>query len=184
MNATRLTSNLHATEPSAWVVRWCHLLKAKAQVLDVACGYGRHARYLAGRGHCVTAIDRDPAAISSLAGSAGIAAVELDLEQDAWPFVGRRFDAVVVVHYLHRPLKPALLDALAADGVLIYETFMHGNEVYGRPSNPDFLLAPDELLDWVRPRLNVVAFEQGRIDVGRSAVVQRLCAVGKTYGPA
>src|SRR5439155_25195425 len=129
--------------PSAWVVRWRHLLRPGMNVLDLACGHGRHARYLAGCGCRVTAVDRDPDALASLAGNPAVEVMALDLEGGWWPFAGRQFDAIVVVRYLHRPLLPALLDSLASDGLLIYETFMRGNEVYGRPSNPDFLLAPD-----------------------------------------
>ena len=136
------------------------------------------ARYLAGCGCRVTAVDRDPDALASLAGNPAVEVMVLDLEGGWWPFAGRQFDAIVVVRYLHRPLLPALLDSLASDGLLIYETFMRGNEVYGRPSNPDFLLAPDELLDWARPRLRILAFEQGRSDGERPAVVQRICALG------
>jgi len=164
--------------PSAWVVRWRHLLRPGMNVLDLACGHGRHARYLAGCGCRVTAVDRDPDALASLAGNPAVEVMALDLEGGWWPFAGRQFDAIVVVRYLHRPLLPALLDSLASDGLLIYETFMRGNEVYGRPSNPDFLLAPDELLDWARPRLRTLAFEQGRSDGERPAVVQRICALG------
>jgi hypothetical protein len=106
----------------------------------------------------------------------------LDLESGSWPLAGERHDAIVVVNYLHRPSFHAMLDSLAPDGVLIYETFAAGNEAYGRPSNPDFLLAAGELLERVRGRLVVVAFEEGVVarDGGR-AVVQRLAAVGPRY---
>ena len=148
-------------------------------MLDLACGYGRHARYFAARGANVLAVDRDAAALATLDGQARIATRALDLEAGGWPLPGERFDAIVVVNYLHRPLFPSLLAALAEDGVLIYETFARGNEAYGRPSNPDFLLEPGELLQLAARGLTVVAFEQGVVskpDPG--AVVQRLAAVG------
>jgi SAM-dependent methyltransferase len=128
----------------------------------------------------VLAVDRDPAALEALRGVANVTARAADLEGGPWPFVNERFDAVVVANYLHRPLWPALLDAVAHDGVLLYETFAAGNEAYGRPRNPAFLLERDELADQVRGRLTVVAFEQGRVDPGgRLAVVQRIAAVGR-----
>lgn len=168
-----------ALPPSAWVTRFASLVPRGARVLDVACGRGRHARLFAARGCRVLAIDRDTAALAALAGIAGVETQVLDLERGAWPLPGERFDAIVVVNYLHRPLFVHLFAALAPDGVLLYETFARGNEAYGRPSNPDFLLARDELLHRVDGELIVVAFEQGRAAApGHDAVVERLAAVG------
>jgi SAM-dependent methyltransferase len=165
--------------PSEWIARFAALVPPGARVLDVACGEGRHARLLATRGARVLAVDRDAAALAALANIAAIETRALDLESGEWPLGGERFDAIVVANYLHRPLFPDLLAALAPDGVLLYETFARGNEAFGRPANPAFLLEPDELLALVRPRLCVVAFEQGRIRrPGSDAVVQRLAAVG------
>lgn len=171
----------HALAPSAWVARFAHLVPMGSRVLDVAAGEGRHARFLAAsRGAHVVAVDRDAGALASLDGVARIATHVADLEGTAWPFAHERFDAIVVVNYLHRALFPCLLDALAPDGTLIYETFASGNGEFGRPSNPAFLLREDELLEFARGRLTVVAFEQGRIsDDERVAVVQRLAAVGR-----
>lgn len=163
--------------PSAWVVRWAERLPAGGRVLDVASGNGRHARFLAGRGHPVEAVDRDPAALSSLTGVPGVSTRCADLETGLWPYGGEQFAGVVVVNYLHRPLFPRLLAALAPAGVLIYETFAAGNERYGRPSNPAFLLKPGELLDVVRGTLRVVAFEDLFVSEPRPAMVQRLCAI-------
>ena len=146
-------------------------------MLDVACGSGRHARYLAARGHPVAAVDRDASALALLANVAGVAPREADLENDPWPYDGTYFAAVVVTHYLHRPLLPRLVDALAAGGVLIYETFAAGNERFGRPSNPAFLLRPGELLDTVHGRLRVIAYEEVVVGVPRPAALQRICAV-------
>jgi SAM-dependent methyltransferase len=146
-------------------------------VLDLACGSGRHARYFAGRGHPVEAVDRDPARVDPLAAESGITARCADLENGPWPYPGQQFAGIVVVHYLHRPLFPQLLSALAPEGVLIYETFAAGNERYGRPSNPAFLLRPGELLEVVRGRLRVIGYEDLHVSEPRPAVVQRLCAV-------
>jgi SAM-dependent methyltransferase len=152
-------------------VRWAPLVE-RGPVLDVACGGGRHARFFAQRGLEVVAVDRDAQAFSG-----SIRFVKADLEDGSpWPFAGQRFAAVVVTNYLHRPLFPRLVEALEAEGVLIYETFMAGNERYGRPSNPDFLLRPGELLD-AFGALTIVAFEQGMVERPKKAVVQRLCAV-------
>ena len=165
--------------PSEWVRRWAHLVRPGGRVLDVACGSGRHARFLAGLGLRVLGVDRDPTPVD------GVPGVELqvaDLEDGSWPLEGERFDGVVVTNYLHRPLFPRLVEALAPGGVLIYETFALGNERYGRPSSPDFLLQPNELLERTRA-LRPVAFEQGRIAQPKAAVVQRLCAVREGEWP-
>lgn len=165
--------------PSPWVVRFAHLVADHGRVLDLACGYGRHARWFAARGCNVLAVDRDAEALAALSGIAGVETCRADLEAGTWPLGSVRFDAIVVTRYLHRPLFPHLLAALTDDGTLLYETFAQGNEAYGRPSNPDFLLKPDELLSLVGNRLRVVAFEQGLItSEGVHAVVQRLAAVG------
>jgi SAM-dependent methyltransferase len=162
--------------------RFAHLVPARARVLDLACGYGRHARLFAARGARVVAVDRDPAALETLAGLDGIDALLADLESGPWPFADVRFDAIVVSHYLHRPLLPLLRASLAADGVLLYETFALGNEAHGRPANPAFLLQPDELLEFAAAPpgpLLVVAFEQGLTHLrDRLAVMQRIAAVG------
>jgi len=146
-------------------------------VLDLAAGNGRHARYFAGRGHPVEAVDRDAGALASLAGIAGIHARCADLENGPWPYPDERFAGIVVANYLHRPLFPALLAGLAAGGVLVYETFAVGNERYGRPSNPDFLLRPGELLEVCRGRLRVVGYENVTVTHPKPAIVQRVCAI-------
>lgn len=164
------------TEPSQWVVRWAERVPAGGRVLDVACGRGRHARFFAARGHAVDAVDRDPAVLSWLAGVANVTARCADIESGSWPYEGQRFQGIVVANYLWRPLFPRLLAALAAEAVLIYETFAAGNERYGRPSNPDFLLRPGELLEAVRGRLRVIAYEELVVSDPRPAMVQRICA--------
>jgi SAM-dependent methyltransferase len=174
-----------ATAPSPWVVSWSHLVAPGGAVLDVAAGGGRHARWFAARGHPVTAIDRDQASLAALAGTDGVETVAADLEDGSpWPLPDEaRFAAVIVTNYLHRPLLPRLLDVLAPGGVLIYETFAQGNETVGKPSNPAFLLAPGELLEAVRGRLRVVAFQDGFLAAPRAAFVQRICAVRESLTP-
>jgi SAM-dependent methyltransferase len=173
-------SHEHALAPSPWIDRFASLVPPGARVLDLAAGGGRHARLFASRGASVLAVDRDAAALQLLAGTAGIETRVVDLEGGPWPLAGEAFDAIVVANYLHRPLFPRLRAALAADGVLLYETFAMGNEAYGRPANPDFLLCRDELLSLASlpPAMTVVAFEQGFVGGTRPAVVQRLAAVG------
>src|SRR5712691_9799850 len=162
--------------PSPWVCRWAGLIRPGGRVLDVACGQGRHLRYLRSRGFSVVGVDRDEAALGALQGTEGIEIHIADIEAGPWPFAPCGFDGVVVTNYLWRPLFPNLVEALRPGGALIYETFALGNERYGRPSNPAFLLRPNELLHSVEP-LAVVAFEQGLITAPKPAVVQRMCAV-------
>ena len=173
-----LDMTAHMSEKtSLWVERFLPLITAGGSVLDLACGQGRHSLLLAQRGYKVAAVDRDAEALAGISVKApGIATRIADLEGGPWPYHGSSFDGIVVTNYLFRPLLPVLLDALKAGGVLIYETFMVGNERFGKPSNPDFLLRQDELLDVVRGRLTVVAFEQGEVNTPRPAAVQRLCA--------
>jgi len=176
---------MHTTlEPSPWVRRFAPLVTAGGAVLDIACGGGRHLRLFAAAGHPVTGIDRDLSGLadlasSDLAGMPGIELIQADLEDGRpWPLPSaRRFAAVIVTNYLYRPLLSALPDLLEPGGVLIYETFARCNERFGRPSSPAFLLDLGELLETVRNRLQVVAFEHGEIDMPKKAVVQRLCAV-------
>ena len=169
---------MHGTEaPSAWVERFAHLVPAGARVLDLACGLGRHARFFAARGCQVDAVDRDPNCGQALAGVLRVRFLAADLEERRWPYDGRLFDAIIVTNYLHRPLFPRLLSALARGGVLLYETFAAGNERYGKPSNPDFLLLDRELLERCAPLLHVLAFEDGACSTPRLARVQRLAAI-------
>jgi SAM-dependent methyltransferase len=156
-------------------VRWASLV-ARGPVLDVACGAGRHARFFAEKKLAVVAVDREGQSIP------GVKFLKADLENgNPWPFAGQRFGAIVVTNYLHRPLFPRLRDCLDDEGVLIYETFMAGNERYGKPSNPGFLLRPGELLE-AFAGLGVVAFEQGTVAGARPAVVQRICVIRGAAG--
>jgi len=168
--------------PSSWVRRFAASVPA-GEVLDLACGSGRHARLFAQLGHPVLAVDRDPQALAAAAGP-GIATLQTDLEEAGarWPFAAGRFAGIVVTNYLHRPLLADLVKSLAPNGVLIYETFALGNEIYGKPSNPAFLLRPAELLEMAaQSGLQVLAFEDGVIAEPKPARVQRLCAAGPAF---
>ncbi len=171
--------HLSITEPSPWVRRFGALVPKGGTVLDLACGRGRHARHFLTLGYAVVAVDRDVGPVADLAGAPRAEVIQADLEGgDAWPFAGRTFAGVVVANYLHRPLFPLLLDAVDAGGVFIYETFARGNERFTRPRNPDHLLCSGELLDLVRGRLQVIAYEHGIAQRGSlPGVIQRLCAV-------
>jgi SAM-dependent methyltransferase len=162
---------------SPWVLRFADRVRAGGRVLDLACGAGRHTRFFLERGCLVVAIDRDVSALADLRGHPHLELVEIDLERrGAHPLAGRQFDAVVVVNYLHRPLLADLVGAVAPGGLLLYETFAAGNERFGRPRNPDFLLEPGELLEAVRGRLRVLAYEDLEVGEPRPAAVQRIAA--------
>lgn len=162
-------------DPSDWIVRFAHLVDPVGSVLDVASGPGRHARWFEARGHPVTALDRDADALATC-GATETIRCDLETNPIVWPVAGRRFAAVVVTRYLHRPLFPFLLDALDEGGVLLYETFAFGNARFGKPANPDFLLAPGELLARCAG-LSVVAFEDGIVERPSPASIQRICAL-------
>lgn len=170
---------MHGTEsPSSWVARWGHLVPTDGAVLDVACGFGRHLRHFRERGHPVTGVDRSEDAIAAVRplGEAVVA----DIENGPWPFAGREFAGVVVTNYLWRALLPTLIASVAPGGVLLYETFAAGNETVGKPSRPDFLLQPGELLAACR-ELRVVAYEDGFL-VAPDRFVQRIAAVRPVPG--
>jgi SAM-dependent methyltransferase len=152
-------------------VQWAGLVAPQAAVLDLAAGRGRHAIFFAERGQKVTAVDRD---VSGLPDHRDIERLEADLEDGSpWPLPDRRFGGVVVTNYLHRPLMPQLLDTVAPGGVLLYQTFMEGNERFGAPSNPDHLLKDGELLEVVRGKFSVIAYEARLISEPAMAMVQR-----------
>ena len=162
---------------SSWVARFAAALPA-GPVLDVACGSGRHLRHFRALGHPVVGVDRDLGGVADLAGADGVDLVPADLEAGApWPLGDRRFAGVVVTNYLWRPLFPALVAAVGPGGWLLYQTFAQGQERLGRPRNPDYLLAPGELLGAVRDQLTVVAYEHGRVETPAPAVIQRIAAV-------
>lgn len=178
-------------QASAWVQRFAPLV-GPGEVLDLACGHGRHALLFATRGNRVLAVDRDAGLLAQLAADnqPNLHTLQLDLETQmapgpSWPFAARRFAAVVVTNYLHRRLLALIADSLHPGGVLIYETFAQGNERFGKPSNPDFLLAPGELLTLAASTavpLRVVAYEEGVRELPAPAMVQRICAVRAAAG--
>ncbi|MFZ6644548.1 class I SAM-dependent methyltransferase [Undibacterium sp. TJN25] len=176
---------------SAWVRRFAGLIPAGGRVLDLACGAGRHSRLLHAAGLDVLAVDRDTDSLAALAAQ-GIATLHLDLESGPqgfdWPFEAQSLAAVVVTNYLHRPLFPSMLNSLQAGGVLIYETFAVGNAAFGRPANPDFLLADAELLRQMQSNpgvgMHIVSYEQGYAAHPKPAMVQRICARRAASGSA
>ncbi|MFC5513833.1 class I SAM-dependent methyltransferase [Massilia jejuensis] len=171
-------------DASPWVRRFGAAVPP-GEVLDLACGGGRHARLFAGLGHPVLAVDRDPQALALAAGP-GIATMRIDLEVEGarWPFGAARFAGIVVTNYLHRPVLDDIVNSLAPDGVLIYETFALGNEAFGKPANPAFLLHPGELLELAaRGGLTVLAYEDGVLALPKPARVQRICAAGPGFLP-
>lgn len=165
---------MHAdTPPSPWIQRWTHLLRPDTTVLDVACGRGRHLRWLQAHGLRATGVDRDAQALAGLQGAGELLCA--DIENGPWPLPGRQFGAVVVTNYLWRPLWPTLVDSVAPGGMLLYETFAQGNEAFGKPARPDFLLAPGELLQ-VCAGWHIVAYEDGLLRAPDRRV-QRIAAL-------
>ena len=181
VNAAKPPAHSHnEKEASSWVKRWSHLVKPGGRVLDVACGHGRHALWFHQLKHPVVVVDRSQDAVDGIAIAASACKkIVADIENRPWPLAGQQFDAVVVTNYLWRPLFPALLASLAPGGVLMYETFAIGNETLGKPSNPQFLLRPGELLE-VCQNLRIVGFEDGFLSLTNNAAarfVQRIAAV-------
>jgi SAM-dependent methyltransferase len=173
---------MHGTEaPSPWIARWSHLLAPGCTALDVACGAGRHMQWLAGRGHPVLGVDRS--AESLVLARAFGQTLQADIENGPWPLTGRTFGVVVVTNYLWRALWPQITGSVAPGGVLLYETFAQGNETVGKPSRPDFLLRPGELLEvCTEAGLRVVAYEDGFLSAPER-FVQRIAAVRPAAGP-
>lgn len=172
------SSDCRLGAPSPWIERWTALIGKQGPVLDLACGSGRHLRHFLSAGHKVVGIDRDVSGLDDLRQAGTVEIVQADLEDGSpWPLPGRKFAGIVVANYLHRPLFPVLLDALAPGGALLYETFAVGNEKYGKPSNPAFLLRDGELLEIARGKLRVIAYEAVEEQTPRRAVIQRIAAV-------
>jgi SAM-dependent methyltransferase len=170
------------TAPASWLVEHADLIPRSGDALDVACGSGRHALWLAERGLRTLAVDRNADAVRSLNDEAARRRLPLraevrDIEDGAIPFTPSSHDVIVVVHYLHRPLFQSLIDALRPGGVLVYETFTTAQAARGKPTNPDYLLKPGELPELVRP-LEILASREGDYD-GRmvASVIARRASV-------
>ena len=171
---SNMSKNIPKTQASLWVQRFEPLIPPGGLVLDLACGGGRNAMYLASLGHRVLALDRD---ISNLPNNKNITGIQEDLEDGSpWPLKGRQFNGIVVCNYLFRPLFPTLISSLADDSVLIYETFASGNEQLGNPRREEFLLRPGELLEAFGKSLEVVAYEYGTVETPKPAVIERIVA--------
>ena len=161
--------------PSPWVLRFANLITNGGPVLDLACGSGRHTRYFLAKGHLVTAVDRDLSKINDIDNDL-LTKIEADLENvTGWIPPQNFFGAVVVTNYLYRPILTHLIKSLTRRGILLYETFSKGNEKYGRPISPEYLLEPGELLEAVRGHLKVIAYEDVTINQPKLACVQRIC---------
>jgi SAM-dependent methyltransferase len=170
--------------PSAWVRRFAPLIRRGGRVLDLAAGAGRHTRLLLDMGFRVTAVDLDIEGLRPLAGArCEIRAIDLETgtPEGAFTPLGGGYDGIIVTNYLYRPLFASIAAALAPDGVLIYETFAVGNERFGRPRNPDFVLRPGELLA-VFAALTIIASEQGEVALPRPSVIQRIAALAGPLG--
>lgn len=173
-----MTSHATMREPSPWIVRWAELAPPGGKVLDVACGGGRHGRLFLAGGHDVTFLDRDLDGVADLRDDPAATLVEADLEDGSpWPLPRRRFGCVVVTNYLWRPILPKIIASVGVGGCLLYETFGMGNEAHGKPSNPDYLLEPDELLRAVKGTLSVRAYGHGLDNHPAPAVRQHIAAV-------
>ena len=164
--------------PSPWVVRHAPSIRAGGKVLDLACGSGRHACFLAGLGYSVLAVDRDAEALAAMPATPAVITRQLDLEGEDWPLAGQMFDGIVVTNYLWRPRLPDVLALLAPGGVLIYETFMLGNAAYGKPSNPAFLLQTGELRQIaVAVGLREIDYTEGYVASPKPAMRQAICVL-------
>ncbi|MFN4309426.1 MAG: class I SAM-dependent methyltransferase [Ferrovibrio sp.] len=164
--------------PSPWILRFAPLVAADAGcVLDLACGSGRHGRLFLANGTPTLFLDRDLSGVEDLRGAAGAELLRADIENGPWPLAGRHFDAIVVTNYLWRPLFTQIIAALQPGGLLLYETFMRGNERFSKPASPDFLLVENELFERCRDAFDIVAFEQGEDSAPKPAMRQRICAI-------
>ena len=156
-----------------WINQYLSQIPAAGLVLDVASGCGRHAELALQHGYRVIALDRDISGITRR--GANLECLQFDLEAGSWPFPPALFDGMLVCNYLYRPLMSHLGTALKPGGVLLYTTFMQGNQAYGRPSNPDYLLRPNELQESFKQGFTEIAFEQGFTNNPAAGVRQSIC---------
>jgi SAM-dependent methyltransferase len=173
-----MASNLSC--PSLWIVQHAALAPSGGRVVDVACGAGRNGRHFWKRGHPTVFLDIDCTKVNDLTGADDVDIREVDLESELppqWLFTPATLDVVVATNYLWRPLMPALINSIAPGGMFLYETFAIGNEAFGRPKNPKFLLKAGELLEMVRGKLRVVAFGQETRTDPNPAIIQHIAAV-------
>ena len=171
-------TNVKLQLPSEWVTRFSTLIAPGGEVLDLASGHGRHTKFLLENGFNVTSLDANISGLKKIADKNRLEIIEADLEKcGSWPLGQRRFAALIVTNYLHRPLFPHIIAALKDNGVLIYETFAIGNQNFGKPSNPKFLLKPGELLTEVFGKLRIIAYEEGLFQTPKISVKQRICAI-------
>ena len=177
-NACDVIDTTLTSVPSPWVVQWAPAIGDRGAVLDLAAGSGRHTHYLSQSVQSVVAVDRDVTALGERSFAGNVEIITADLEDGSpWPLPGRKFSGIVVTNYLHRPLLPQLAMSLEPGGLLIYETFALGNERFGRPSNPDFLLRPGELLAFAEAHgLTVLGYFNGEVSQPKPAIIQRLAA--------
>ena len=163
-------------EPSSWLQRHSSLIPHSGPILDIAAGSGRHTQYLLEKGHTVVSIDKDISRLARIKSShLSIARVDLEAPKP-WPFKNSAFAAIIVTNYLHRPLFPLIINALAVGGVLVYETFANGNEKFGKPTNPNYLLKAGELIQLTLEHLHILAYEDLTVDQPRPAQIQRIVA--------
>jgi SAM-dependent methyltransferase len=176
---TFVTGHLPEGSVSSWIARFHELVEDRGEVLDLACGSGRHGRLFLAKGHPVVFVDQKIDSVRDLSAQKGASLLETDLEDGSdWPFEEGRFAAIIVTNYLYRAHLENLMRSLKPRGVLLYETFALGNERFGKPRSPDFLLKSGELLDLVHGRLQVVAYEHGIWDNDTiPRVIQRICCV-------
>ena len=163
---------------SPWVREHYKYVKEGGLVLDLACGNGRHGKFLMEKGFKVVFLDLDISQLTGVCNKLVNQIIQHNLEDgSSWPFAPEMFDAVVVTNYLHRPIFKKLISVISCDGLLIYETFAKGNEAFGKPSNPNFLLNPEELIELVRPKMRVTSFHEGYSNDGRNAIMQKIVAM-------
>ena len=162
---------------STWVTYCTNLINKKSKILDVACGSGRHAKFLIQKGHFVTGIDINPKFELNADDQKNNKIIKYDLENNVWPFETDSFDCILVTNYLHRALFPFFIKSVKQNGFIIYETFSLGNEKFGKPSNPDYLLDNNELLNLLKHEMRIISYQDGIVLNNVQKYVQRVFAI-------